>query len=247
MSGILTVPGGLLANAGGNAFGSLLSGGAPPVVLGPVVFDDIEVPERIEFGGAQSMVVHKMPGGMRVIDAMGRDDMDMTWSGILEGPGATSRALMLDSLRVGGLPWTLTWDILSWTVIVKNFKGIYQKRNWIPYTIECMVVFDNSANFNPTVPTVQQSVNNDVATAGGDGPTTTPAVASQSAAVAPPQQPLPTPPLPPETSPDPAPVASPDFDQTVTPDTTTTVPPYLDPANTSSPSLLVNPYIPPVG
>ena len=108
-----------------------LTGGAPPVVLGPVTFTDLETPEKIPFGGKQMLAVHKLPGGMRVIDSMGRDDMDIGWSGILEGPLATPRALQIDQLRIQGLPITLTWDVLSWTVVVSDFVADYVHRNWI--------------------------------------------------------------------------------------------------------------------
>src|SRR5690242_17085448 len=72
------------------------------LVLGPVAFSDFEVPERIRFGGAQRLTVHKLPGGARVIDALGPDDTELGWSGIFAGPDATERALLLDQLRVRG-------------------------------------------------------------------------------------------------------------------------------------------------
>jgi hypothetical protein len=52
------------------------------LVLGPVAFSDFEDPERIRFGGAQRLAVHKLPGGARVIDALGPDDTEIGWSGI---------------------------------------------------------------------------------------------------------------------------------------------------------------------
>lgn len=122
-----------------------LLGGAPPVVLGPVQFSGIEVPARIPFGGQQRLAVHKLPGGARVIDAMGRDDADLAWSGYLEGPFAADRAIEIDQLRVAGQPITLSWDALSFTVVVMEFTPDYQRVNWIPYSIRCVVVTDNAA------------------------------------------------------------------------------------------------------
>lgn len=145
-----------------NAFAGLLGGGAPPVVLGPVSFAGLEVPQEIPWGGQQMLAVHKMPGGMRVINAMGRDDVDLIWSGYLEGPYATQRAIELDALRVSGLPQLLSWDALNYTVVVAEFHANYRRRNWIPYTIRCVVVQDNAAVFATQAPGLLTTINNDL-------------------------------------------------------------------------------------
>lgn len=127
------------------SFVSTLLGGSPPVVLGSVTFAELEVPEKALFGGRHQLHIHKLPGGARVIDAMGRDDLDIAWSGILEGPFASQRALEIDQLRVSGQQIALSWDLLSWTVVVSDFVAHYMRRNWIPYEIKCVVVKDNAA------------------------------------------------------------------------------------------------------
>ena len=43
------------------------------VILGGIVFQDFKIPERINFGGAQRLVVHKLVGGNRTVDALGSD------------------------------------------------------------------------------------------------------------------------------------------------------------------------------
>ena len=40
------------------------------LLLGSVQFADFELPTSITWGGAQSLAVHRLPGGVRVIDAM---------------------------------------------------------------------------------------------------------------------------------------------------------------------------------
>src|ERR1039458_34661 len=152
------------AASGLELFAATLWGGAPPVVLGPITFSELEVPEKAPWGGKQHLIIHKLPGGMRVIDAMGRDDMDIAWSGILEGPLATQRALQIDQLRVAGAQIQLTWDVLSWTVVVEDFVANYVHRNWIPYELKCVVVFDNSATSAAVVPSLAQ-IQADVAAA----------------------------------------------------------------------------------
>ena len=67
------------------------------LVLGPFVFTDFRVPDRMPFGGKQQLVIHKMPGGARTIDAMAPDDNDRTWSGTMRGANAYSDIQTLDA------------------------------------------------------------------------------------------------------------------------------------------------------
>jgi len=110
------------------------------LVLGPVAFADFEIPEHIRFGGAQRVAVHKLPGGMRVIDALGPDDTEIAWSGIFGGPDATERALLLDLLRVQGAVLPLTWDVFFYSVVIAGFQAEYRKGWWIPYRLTCTVL-----------------------------------------------------------------------------------------------------------
>jgi len=142
-----------------------LAGSGPPVVLGPVVFNDIEVPQELPWGGSQQLIIHKLPGGARVVDAVGRDDLDLAWTGYLEGPEAIGRALQLDQLRVSGLPYPLTWDSLNFTVIVREFIAHQRHANWIPYSIKCVVLVDNSASFGIGGQSLLGSLGNDLASA----------------------------------------------------------------------------------
>jgi hypothetical protein len=41
------------------------------LTLGGVVFADFEIPDSISSGGEQMLTVHKLPGGNRIIDALG--------------------------------------------------------------------------------------------------------------------------------------------------------------------------------
>ena len=146
------------------AIGALF-GGYGIVTLGPVVFQAQEVPERIAIGGTQALKVHKLPGGQRVIDAMGRDDASLAWTGIMFGPGAEQRLLLLDSLRVSGQPITLAFGTMSYTVVVADFKGDYRRTNWCEYSISCEVVQDNAAQFADALPTLLQQVTGDIGAA----------------------------------------------------------------------------------
>jgi len=115
------------------------------LLLGPVVFRDFEIPEHINFGGAQRLAVHELPGGARVIDTLGRDDADIVFSGIFTGTDAMLRARALDELRALGTVLALTWDVLTYSVVIKSFTALYQRAEWIPYHITCTVLRDEAA------------------------------------------------------------------------------------------------------
>lgn len=110
--------------------------------LGPVSFASFELPPRIGFGGAQKLAVHTLPGGARVIDAMGRDDADIVWSGAFSGSDAADRARLLDVLRVEGGVLPLAWEAFCYLVVIRRFEASYQSAAWVPYRITCTVVED---------------------------------------------------------------------------------------------------------
>ena len=144
-----------------------LFGGHGLVTLGPVKFTGIEVPEFIPLGGAQAMHVVKNPGGERIIQAMGRDDADMSWSGYLEGPQAESRMQLLDSVRQSGAEITLAFGQSSFQVVVSSFSAEYHRRNWIPYKVTVTVLADNAAAKTKKTPSLLDSLNNDIKKATG--------------------------------------------------------------------------------
>jgi hypothetical protein len=118
---------------------------ATNLLLGAVLFQSFELPARIRWGGAQRLKVHRLPGGARVIDAMGRDDAQITWSGVFSGPGAGDRARLLDVMRAGGAVWPLSWDSFFYSAVIAEFRADYARVNWIPYRIACTVLRDETA------------------------------------------------------------------------------------------------------
>ncbi len=137
------------------------------LILGPVAFEAFEVPARIGFGGHQRIVVHTLPGGARIIDAMGPDDAPIAWSGAFSGPDATLRARLLDTLRSEGAVWTLAWDAFSFSVVVAEFHAQYERSNWIPYRISCTVLADDAAALVQAVVSAVVLALGDLATAAG--------------------------------------------------------------------------------
>lgn len=111
------------------------------LTLGGIVFDDFSTPEEMMGGGNQAMVIHKLPGGGRVIDTLGPDESNVTWSGFFFGANAYGTALALDGLRAAGQVIPLTWGGQFRFVIIDNF--VYRVRrmpSWVKYAVSCTVV-----------------------------------------------------------------------------------------------------------
>lgn len=133
------------------------------VTLGDFTFGRFELPESIPFGTNQSLVKHKLVGGKRVIDAMGRDPHPLAWSGWFVGKNALAAARYLKGVCDAGLPVKLTWDELAYTVVVETFDPDYRLGSRIPYQIRCEVVTDDTAPITDVPPlSVEQLVNDDL-------------------------------------------------------------------------------------
>jgi hypothetical protein len=135
------------------------------LLLGPVTFQDFEVPSRINFGGMQRLAVHRLPGGVRVIDALGRDDADICFAGIFCGNNATLRARLLDEMRVSGTVLPLTWDVFFYSVVIRLFQANYSTSNWIPFKITCTVLRDEASALVDAALSLSATILGDIGTA----------------------------------------------------------------------------------
>lgn len=129
------------------------------------IFAETEVPTKIPFGGDQALAMHRLPGGARVVDSMGRDDMPLEWSGVFVGRDALSRARMLDDMRVDGLRLWLSWSELSFFVVIKSFKADFEQKFQIPYSISCLVVQDITRPASGAQARIDDEMSSDMATA----------------------------------------------------------------------------------
>jgi hypothetical protein len=139
------------------------------LLLGPVLFQDFELPPSIAWGGAQTLTVHKLPGGQRVIDAMGRDDTEISWTGVFSGSDAGLRARAIDLMRADGGLWPLTWETFFYSVVVSRFEADYRRPNWIPYRLTCTVLRDEAEAVVEAAVGISTSVLADLAAADGLG------------------------------------------------------------------------------
>ncbi|MFT9044579.1 hypothetical protein [Acetobacter orientalis] len=119
------------------AIGSIgrLSASAP-VQIGDLVLTGMEVPDRIRDGGQQQVVVHRLPGGGRVLDAVGNDPSRLELEGRFLGPTAFARSQMLKQMRIAGKPVSFSGAGLTLTVKIAEFSCDYQQKGIvIPYRL----------------------------------------------------------------------------------------------------------------
>lgn len=107
---------------------ALLANQPAPVVLGPLTLTGPEAPTRIVIGGAHLAAIHKLPGGGRVIDAMGPDDGAVVWQGVFIGPTAASRVRTVDAIRISGQPCTLAFGDYMFEIMIVEFQYSYESR-----------------------------------------------------------------------------------------------------------------------
>ncbi|WP_075595566.1 hypothetical protein [Novacetimonas hansenii] len=107
-----------------------------PVTIGDLTLTGMEVPDLIRDGGSQQVAVHKLPGGNKIIDAVGNDPDRLELSGRFVGPTAYERALSLKSMRIAGQPVQFTGAGLSLLVKIVQYSFDYQNKGIvIPYRL----------------------------------------------------------------------------------------------------------------
>ncbi|MDT7953408.1 MAG: hypothetical protein RQ966_18040 [Acetobacteraceae bacterium] len=115
---------------------------AASLCLGDVVFSDFEIPETLAFGARQRLVIHELPGGGRVVDAMGSEDAPIQWTGVFAGQQAVDRVRLLEQVVRSGTRQLLIWGPWRFYVIVQEFIAEVTSSFWIPYRIQLCPVAD---------------------------------------------------------------------------------------------------------
>lgn len=151
---------GYLGLAAGSA--ALLLSQPAPLIIGSLILQGYEVPGRITIGGSQSVRIHKLPGGGRIIDAMGPDSGAIAWRGLFVGPDAARRARTLDTMRIQGIPQILSFGDYIFNVVVINCEYDYQNQgSIIDYRIKAEIVLDPS-NLNSVVADIDLALQDDL-------------------------------------------------------------------------------------
>jgi hypothetical protein len=148
---------------------SLAFGAIGGVVLGDFPFAGFEVPDQITFGTRQGMTIHRLPGGERVIDLMGPDPADITWSGTFIDGFPVLRAQILDQMAADGDALPLIWGSCFYTVLIREFTAD-TRYSMVPYRISCTVLRNEATSPVQGDPDLTSSVNDDMASAAGGAP-----------------------------------------------------------------------------
>lgn len=112
-----------------NVIGSIgRLGASAPVTLGSLVLSGIEVPDRLEVGGHQMMVVHRLPGGGRVVDTLGNDPGRLELRGRFLGPNAQARAQAVERMRIAGQPVAFSAAGIASDVWIARFVYSYEAK-----------------------------------------------------------------------------------------------------------------------
>lgn len=114
------------------------------LLLGSFLFQDFEIPENVRglLSGKQMLAAKKLIGGQRVIDAMGPDPDDISWSGRFQGGDVVSRAQQIADMRDTGQTQSLVCDLVVLTVLIADFKFSYERPYQATYEITVMVLPD---------------------------------------------------------------------------------------------------------
>jgi len=152
------------------AFGNPIGDAA--LILGDVIFGHMEVPETLNFGGSQVLSMHQLVGGTRVVNALGRSDEDISWSGFFFGEAAFERSRALDFIRTEGIKIELIFGELIYFGIIKSFHADLQRFYQIPYSIVFTIIENLSIPVPfPTPNGYNDAVNDDMTGVAANTPT----------------------------------------------------------------------------
>lgn len=149
---------------------SQLFGGSGGVQLGGVTFAGMEVPEKIRWGGKQDIISQRLPGGIVNLNAMGIEYPPISWGGIFEGATAISRSRQLYAMLNAASLISLTWNDRNYTVMLAEFNADDTKQLWIPYSLACIVLRDETLSAAPASPSLLSQVTANIANAIGVTP-----------------------------------------------------------------------------
>ena len=112
------------------------------VTLGGFVFTSWGVPARVNGGGRQKLVVHRLIGGQRVIDVLGWDADRIVFSGRLRGAGAAGNARLLETAARSGNPVVFSYWTNRYQVLVDGFEWQFERYYEVSYQVGLTVLSD---------------------------------------------------------------------------------------------------------
>ena len=135
------------------------------LVLGSFVFQDFELPESIALPCSMAGHLHKLPGGVRIFDATGPDDDEISWSGRFRGASAMDRMNQLKGMTRAGGMLSLSILDLSFSVIISKFTPTIRRPWEVDYTLALTVLSDDTQGIDSAIPsTLDDLVASDITT-----------------------------------------------------------------------------------
>lgn len=116
------------------------------VKLGSVTLTGPEVPDALRAGGEQVLVVHRLPGGDKIIDNGGNDPYRLSLTGRFQGTNALTRAQTIDTMRLAAKAVTFSAAGGNWQVLIRSYAYTYaQKGAVIQYELELETIPSNAS------------------------------------------------------------------------------------------------------
>ncbi|OAG73501.1 hypothetical protein A0J51_00969 [Gluconobacter japonicus] len=116
------------------------------VKLGSLTLSGPEVPDALRSGGEQVLVIHRLPGGDKIIDNGGNDPYRLSLTGRFQGANALTRAQSVDTMRLAAKAVTFSAAGGNWRVLIRSYAYTYaQKGAVIQYELELEVIPSNAS------------------------------------------------------------------------------------------------------
>lgn len=137
---------------------------ATRLIVGDVEFTGLEVPPSVRLGAKQQLVVHKLVGGKRIVDVLGVDYDNLSWSGWMTGATAGERVTALETLRDVGAPLAFSIDGYYYSVVIQSFGHEFEHVYRRFYSIELVIVssLDTPITENALAGTLDNLINSDL-------------------------------------------------------------------------------------
>lgn len=123
------------------AIDRLTGGKAPALKVGSISLDGFESPSKLPWGVEHRHGVSHIPGGGKVLDSQGPTDKNISFDGMLRGPGSAAKARQLQGLVEKGLPVPMVWADFFRMVVPVDFEADYENAGQlIPYRMTVVVI-----------------------------------------------------------------------------------------------------------
>jgi len=131
--------------------------GAAFLRLGSVQFTEYESPSELALSSAQSLAIHDLIGGRRIIQPLGVVWHPISWDGLLRDKNAEARSETLQRMLADSKIQRLSYSSHAFDVVVKEYEAKIRHLYKIEYKISVEVVKDASGKATIATPTTIDS------------------------------------------------------------------------------------------